>query len=94
MEAAPASPPLTVSVNPLARTRNYGGVLRVAIRDQAIELSETAASIWRRAEDDTSVEHIITGLAEEYDVAAELVRDDALEIIELLVEGGYLVARR
>jgi hypothetical protein len=71
-----------VSVPLDVRIRKLDGILTVARRGRALELSETAAFIWQQVDGHRAVTE---ALAVEYDIERESALADTLETIEALV---------
>lgn len=75
-----------------ARVRRVDGALLVARRQDVLELSETAATIWQLIDGKRSVRAIGEHLATEYDVELEVAVSDVVELVELFAERGLLVS--
>lgn len=73
-----------------ARTRNFRKVTLVAGPTQALELSETAAFIWKAVDDRRSVAEIAGLVATEYAVDEATARDDVVELLAELAAVGVV----
>lgn len=73
-----------------ARVRNYRGVTLVAGPSQALELSETAAFVWRAIDDDRSVADVAALLADEYDVDGATALADVVDLLGDLHAAGLV----
>lgn len=73
-----------------ARVRNYRGVTLVAGPSQALELSETAAFVWRSIDDHRSVADVAALLAQEYDVDADTALADVVDLLADLADAGLV----
>lgn len=73
-----------------ARVRNYRNVTLVAGPTQALELSETAAFIWRSLDDRRSVAEVAALLRAEYDVDEATALADVSELLADLAAAGIV----
>ncbi|CAM5474472.1 PqqA binding protein [Streptomyces avidinii] len=86
--AGPVTRASVPSVRPDIRVRKIRGVLVVAVPEQAFELGETTAFIWKRIDGARSVERIGELLAEEYEIDVDTAVEDTIEVLAELVEYG------
>jgi Coenzyme PQQ synthesis protein D (PqqD) len=77
-----------------ARIRKVSGSLFLAGREDFLELSETAALIWRRIDGRRTVREIAEAVAAEYDVDAGTVREDVLEFVRELLSAELITLHR
>nr|WSX51415.1 PqqD family protein [Streptomyces sp. NBC_00974] len=75
-------------VRPDIRVRKIRGTLVVAVPEQAFELAETTAFIWKRIDGVRSAGRIGELLAEEYEIDVETAVEDTVEVLAELVEYG------
>ncbi|GHG93637.1 PqqD family protein [Streptomyces lanatus] len=68
------------------RIRSSQGAILLARYDQAYELPEVAAFIWRRVNGTDRVEDIAGSVAEHYGIDAGTALDDTVEMLEWLLE--------
>jgi hypothetical protein len=73
-----------------ARVRNYRGVTMVAGPTQALELSETAAFVWRSLDEGRSVAAIAALMADAYDVDERTAGGDVVELLTELAAVGVV----
>ncbi|MGW6685491.1 PqqD family protein [Streptomyces sp. NPDC054961] len=76
------------TVRPDIRVRKIRGTLVVAVPEQAFELAETAAFLWKRIDGVRSVGRIGELLAEEYEIDVETAVEDTLAVLAELVAYG------
>ncbi|MET9466746.1 PqqD family protein [Streptomyces sp. NPDC006544] len=76
------------TVRPDIRVRKIRGALVVAVPEQAFELPETTAFIWKRIDGVRSVGRIGELLAEEYEIDVETAVEDTVEVLAELVAYG------
>ncbi|MBT2470443.1 PqqD family protein [Streptomyces sp. ISL-66] len=86
--AGPVTRASVPSVRPDIRVRKIRGTLVVAVPEQAFELAETTAFIWKRIDGVLSVERIAELLAQEYEIDVETAVEDTVEVLAELVEYG------
>ncbi|MFJ8011891.1 PqqD family protein [Streptomyces sp. NPDC096339] len=79
-------------VDMAARTRKYRGKLYIAVEDRALELDETAESIFRKIDGRSTVRAIGEGLAAEYAIPVDDAVADAAEFIASLIDHGVVEA--
>jgi hypothetical protein len=73
-------------VRPGLRVRNFRGRLLIAHQEQALELSDTAAFIYRHIDGKRTVGDLGRLVAAEYDAPVETAVEDAAELLETLHE--------
>ncbi|WP_371640722.1 PqqD family protein [Streptomyces virginiae] len=88
--ASPVSGQSVPSVRPDIRVRNIGGTLVIAVPEQAFELVETTAFIWKRIDGVLSVDEIGQLLAQEYEVDIETAVADTIEVLSELAQYGAI----
>ena len=55
-----------------------------------ITVNEVGASLWKMLQDEVSMEDLVAGILDEYDVEEEVAREDIQEFLEQLTAGGIL----
>lgn len=55
-----------------------------------VTLNEVGVSIWNMLQSDVTLEDIVQGILNEYDVEEEVAREDAQDFIDTLYEKGIL----
>jgi Coenzyme PQQ synthesis protein D (PqqD) len=73
-----------------ARTRNFRGTLLVASREQALQLSDVAAAVWRLADGKRTFADIAQTIAREHSADVEQVAADIRELLLELVAAGLV----
>ncbi|MEU3499427.1 PqqD family protein [Streptomyces hundungensis] len=86
--AGPVTAESIPSVRPDIRVRKIRGTLVVAVPEQAFELAETTAFIWKRIDGVLTVGGIGELLAREYEIDVETAVEDTIEVLAELVEYG------
>ncbi|MFD2474342.1 PqqD family protein [Amycolatopsis silviterrae] len=73
-----------------AKVRRFRGALLVAVGEETLELTDSAAFLFRAVDGARSVADIGTLLAQEYDVPADEAAEDAAGFLGELVDNGVL----
>ena len=73
-----------------ARVRNVRGRLLVAVVDEAVQLEEVGALIWRLLDGVRTVAQVGNAVATEYDVAPDEARADAVALLADLAGMGLV----
>ena len=56
-----------------------------------ITVNEVGSVLWKMLQnDDNTFEQLVQGVLEEYDVEEDVAREDILELLDKLIEGGIL----
>lgn len=55
-----------------------------------ITVNEVGVSIWNMLQDDVTLEELVKGILDEYDVEESVAREDILEFLDILIDGGIL----
>lgn len=55
-----------------------------------ITVNEIGVTLWKMLQEDVTVEQLVSGILEEYEVEEEEARADIEEFLEVLVKGGIL----
>lgn len=55
-----------------------------------ITVNEVGASLWNMLQKEMTLEDLVKGILEEYDVEESVAREDIQEFLEALVKGGIL----
>ncbi len=55
-----------------------------------ITLNEVGVSIWNLLQEERTLEELVAGVLDEYDVEEEIAREDIKEFLEKLTAGGVL----
>lgn len=55
-----------------------------------ITVNEIGVALWKMLQEDVTVEQLVSGVLEEYEVEKEEARADIEEFLEVLVKGGIL----
>jgi hypothetical protein len=76
-----------------ARVRNFRDTTMVAGREEAFELSDTAAFVWRLLDDRRSIADIAALLAAEYEVDQQTATQDISELLAMLARAGMVTFR-
>jgi hypothetical protein len=76
-----------------ARIRNLGGTIVVAGPHEVLELTETAAFVWKRIDGDRTIRELGEELASQYDVGVDTATEDVAELVEELVAGEIVTVR-
>lgn len=74
------------------RVRNFRGRLVVARVDQAVQLEDAGALIWRQLDGVRTVAQVGDAVATEYDVAPDEARADTVELLTELAGLGLVTA--
>ncbi|MFD5483314.1 PqqD family protein [Streptomyces hawaiiensis] len=72
------------------RIRSSEGAILLARYDQAYELPDVAAFIWRRVNGTDRVESIARAVAENYGIDGDTAFTDTAEMLEWLLEDGLI----
>lgn len=56
-----------------------------------ITVNEVGVSIWKMLQKEVTLEEIVKGILDEYEVDEEIAREDIQEFLKVLVDGGILV---
>lgn len=56
-----------------------------------ITVNEVGVSIWNMLQNDVTLEELVQGILEEYDVDEDVAREDIQEFLDALIVGGILV---
>ena len=75
------------------RVRNFKNKLLVASGPVAVELSDVGETIFRSIDGKSSISVIAAGIAEEYDVPAEVALADCTEFVSDLRDQGLIRIR-
>jgi len=73
-----------------ARMRNFRGKTFLAVDNQALELTEIAAFIWKCIDGTKAVSAIAQVLATEYEVDASTALTDVAELLGMLARAGLV----
>lgn len=57
-----------------------------------ITVNEVGVSLWNMLQEDVTLEQLVDGVLEEYEVEESVAREDILEFLEKLRQGGILMA--
>ena len=55
-----------------------------------ITVNEVGVSLWKMLQEEVTIEDLVQGILEEYDVEEEVARDDIQEFLDTLIDGGVL----
>lgn len=55
-----------------------------------ITVNEVGVSLWKMLQDDVTLEELVQGILEEYDVEENVAREDIQEFLDTLMSGGIL----
>ncbi|MDO4312467.1 MAG: PqqD family protein [Eubacteriales bacterium] len=55
-----------------------------------ITVNEVGVSLWNMLQNETTLEELVQGILDEYDVEEEVAREDIQEFLDTLVSGGIL----
>lgn len=55
-----------------------------------ITVNEVGVSIWNMLQDDVTLKELVKGILDEYDVEESVAREDILEFLDILIDGGIL----
>ena len=55
-----------------------------------ITVNEVGVSLWKMLQQDVTVEDLVKGILDEYDVEESVAREDIQEFLDILVKGGIL----
>ena len=55
-----------------------------------ITVNEVGVSLWKMLQEDVTLEELVQGILDEYDVDEAVAREDIQEFLEKLYEGGIL----
>ncbi|MCI7100233.1 MAG: PqqD family protein [Lachnospiraceae bacterium] len=55
-----------------------------------ITVNEVGVSLWKMLQQDVTVEDLVKGILDEYDVEESVAREDIQEFLDTLVKGGIL----
>lgn len=55
-----------------------------------ITVNEVGVSIWNMLQEDVTLEEIVQGILDEYDVEESVAKEDVEEFLNTLVDGGIL----
>lgn len=55
-----------------------------------ITVNEVGVSLWKMLQEETSVDKLLQGILDEYEVEEDVAREDIEEFLDALVEGGIL----
>lgn len=55
-----------------------------------ITVNEVGVSIWRMLQKDVTVSDLVTGILDEYEVDEDVAREDIIEFLKKLSDGGIL----
>lgn len=55
-----------------------------------ITVNEVGVSIWNMLQEDVTLEEIVQGILDEYDVEESVAKEDVEEFLSTLVDGGIL----
>ncbi len=74
-----------------ARMRNFKGTVLVSVDSDVLELSETAAVIWRLIDGRRTVDDIALLLVQQYDIDTPTALADVAELLGRLARMGAVV---
>jgi hypothetical protein len=72
------------------RVRSIRGNQYVARGDEIYHLSDVAGDIWRLSDGTRTLAEVASAIAEEYDVALDVLRADVGEFVETFAAAGFL----
>ena len=55
-----------------------------------ISVNEVGAFLWNMLQKDVTVDELVTGVLEEYDVDEEVAKEDIRDFLDKLIDGGIL----
>lgn len=55
-----------------------------------ITMNDVGVSLWKLLQEEVTMEDLVAGILEEYDVEEEVAREDIQEFLNTLTEGGIL----
>lgn len=55
-----------------------------------VTVNEVGAVLWKMLQEEVSIDQLVQGVMEEYDVEEDVVREDIQEFLDKLIEGGIL----
>jgi hypothetical protein len=55
-----------------------------------ITVNEVGVFLWNMLQNDVTIEEMVAGVLEEYDVEEEVAKEDIQEFLNALIEGGIL----
>ena len=55
-----------------------------------ITVNEVGVSLWKMLQEEVTIEDLVHGILEEYDVEEEVAREDIQEFLDTLIDGGVL----
>ena len=55
-----------------------------------ITVNEVGVSLWKMLQEEVTIEDLVQGILEEYDVEEEVAREDIQEFLDTLIDGGVL----
>jgi len=55
-----------------------------------ITVNEVGVSLWKMLQNEVTLEELVRGILNEYDVKEEVAREDIQEFLDTLIEGGIL----
>lgn len=55
-----------------------------------ITVNEVGVSLWKMLQEETTVDRLLQGILDEYEVEEDVAREDIQEFLDALVEGGIL----
>ena len=55
-----------------------------------ITVNEVGVSLWKMLQEEVTIEDLVQGILEEYDVEEEVAREDIQEFLDSLIDGGVL----
>lgn len=55
-----------------------------------ITVNEVGVLLWKMLQEEVSLEQLVQGVTDEYEVDAEVAREDILEFLDTLKQGGVL----
>lgn len=59
-----------------------------------ITVNEVGVSLWNMLQNEITLEELVQGILDEYDVEEEIAREDIQEFLDTLVAGGILTKDR
>lgn len=55
-----------------------------------ITMNDVGVSLWKLLQEEVTMDDLVAGILEEYDVEEEVAREDIQEFLDTLTEGGIL----
>lgn len=77
--------------NPKVACRTLDGTAFILLKSRMVSLNEVGTFIWERFKDGAELDEVVERVVEEFEVAREVARADALEFVHALVEKEMLI---